>query len=491
MATRRATYPFIAGRADTSGASVFTTVNPATEEPVADVVQADARQVDAAVAAAADAQRAWWRMAPDDRAAGLEQWGRLIAQDVEQLALHDTVDMGRPVRESRAQVPGAVGCLRYWSGVATRLWGQQIPALPGHLSYTVRQPVGVAGVILPWNDPLPSFVGAVAVALAGGNAAVVKPSEVSPHSALRLAELADHAGLPRGLINVVTGDGAVGDALARHPGVGAISFTGSVATGRRVNVAASETFKKVVLEMGGKSPNIIFADADLDRALRASVWSVFANTGQACSAGTRLLVDARIADEFTARVAELAGRVRAGDPLNSSVHIGPIASRVQYDRVCGYIATGRSEATLVAGGGRPADVDGRGYFVEPTVFTGVEPTATIAREEIFGPVLAVLTFDTEEEAVALANDVDLGLTATVWTHDTGRMLRMASQLQVGTVWGNTTRVYHPAFPFEGHKHSGLGSGSGETAIEGCTRLTRVSIRYDDSDVPGWPLEPAE
>jgi acyl-CoA reductase-like NAD-dependent aldehyde dehydrogenase len=217
------------------------------------------------------------------------------------------------------------------------------------------------------------------------------------------------------------------------------------------------------------------------------VWSVFANTGQACSAGTRLLVDARIADEFTARVADLAGRVRVGNPLDPAIHIGPIASRAQYARVCGYIAAGRSEATVMAGGGRPDTADGRGYFVEPTVFAGAGHGATIAREEIFGPVLTVLTFDDEGEAVALANDTDFGLTATVWTHDAGRMLRMASQLQVGTVWGNTTRVYHPAFPFEGHKHSGLCSGSGASAIEGCTRLTRVSIRYDDPDVPGWQL----
>jgi acyl-CoA reductase-like NAD-dependent aldehyde dehydrogenase len=483
------TYPFIAGRPDRSRDDhVFANINPATEEPVSATVQSDQHHVDEAIAAADTAQSVWWRTPPDDRTVALQRWSDLVARDAETLALLDTVDMGRPLRDSRAQVPGAVGCLRYWAGLANRLWGQQLPVLPGHLSYTLRRPIGVVGVILPSSDPLGSFVGSVATALACGNAVVVKPSEISPRSAVRLARLGELAGLPRGLVDVVTGDGKVGAMLAGHPGIGAISFTGSVAAGRRVNETASRTFKKVVLEMGGKSPNIMFADADLDSALRSAVWSVFANTGQACSAGTRLLVEASIAGDVTARVTDLARRIRVGDPMDDSVHIGPVASRPQYERVRDYVRIGRSEATLMVGGSRPQHLPGKGFFIAPTVFTDVGRAAAIAREEIFGPVLAVMAFNDEEEAVALANDVDLGLTATVWTRDVGRLLRLSGQLQVGTVWGNTTRVYHPAFPFEGHKQSGLGNGAGDNAIEGYTRLTRVSIRCDeDAQVPGWVL----
>jgi acyl-CoA reductase-like NAD-dependent aldehyde dehydrogenase len=331
-------------------------------------------------------------------------------------------------------------------------------------------------------------VNRVSAALACGNAVVVKPSEFSPLSALRMAELATEAGLPPGLVNVVTGDGRTGALLTEHPGIEGISFTGSVATGRRVAAAAGGALKKTVLELGGKSPSIVFADADLDAALRGSLWGVFHNSGQACVASTRLLVQASIADRFVARVVERAGRVRVGDPTRDGVHLGPLVSRRQYDIVTGYLAAGRDEgATVAVGGGRPpGHADGPGFYVAPTVFTGVTSGMRIAQEEIFGPVLSVLTFETEADAVALANDVEYGLSASIWTGDVGRMLRMADALRAGTIWGNTARLLHPALPFGGFRSSGVGNASGEGAVDGNTRLKRVSIRYgEDAQTPGW------
>jgi acyl-CoA reductase-like NAD-dependent aldehyde dehydrogenase len=353
----------------------------------------------------------------------------------------------------------------------------------------MRDPLGVSGVILPWNGPVQGFVGRVAAALACGNGVVVKPSEFSPLSALRLAQFTLAAGMPEGLVNVLTGDGRVGATLAAHPDVDGISFTGSVPTGRKVNQAAASTFKKVVLEMGGKSPNIVFADADLDQALRGTIWGVFYNTGQVCCAGTRLIIERSIASDFVARLKEKAGQVRVGDPMDPSVHIGPIVCKKQYDRVQSYLEIGRAEARVELGGGRPSSLPGdTGFYVEPTIFTEAIPSMRISREEIFGPVLTVLEFDDEEEALELANDVEYGLSANIWTQDSGRLLRMAERVEAGTVWCNTARLYDPALPFGGYKNSGLGNASGEGAIEGNTKLKRVSVRFDPrAAAPGWNL----
>ena len=288
---------------------------------------------------------------------------------------------------------------------------------------------------------------------------------------------------------MLTGDGRVGAMLTSHPGVDGVSFTGSVPTGRKVNEAAASTFKKVVLEMGGKSPSIVFADADIDGAVRGTLWGVFYNTGQVCCAGTRLVVERSVADEFVARLKEQASRVRVGDPMDPTVDVGPIVCRKQYDRVQSYLEIGRSEAHVELGGGRPSGVPGDGgFYVEPTIFTEAMPAMRISQEEIFGPVLTVLTFDDEEEALALANDVEYGLAAVIWTRDSGRLLRMAERVEAGTVWCNTARLYDPALPFGGYKNSGLGNASGVGAIEGNTKLKRVSIRFDDeAPTPGWNL----
>jgi acyl-CoA reductase-like NAD-dependent aldehyde dehydrogenase len=483
-------YPFIAGRRDTSRSTeTFDSVNPATEEVIAQVVQCDQGHVDDAVAAARAAQRAWWKLSPATRGEHLWRWGDLLVEHSEELAKLDTMDMGKPIGDALASTPVTSKLCRYYAGLSDKIWGDMTPVTPGHLSYTVREPLGVSGVILPWNGPIQAFVGRVAAALSFGNAVVVKPSEFSPLSALRLAELTLAAGMPAGLVNVLTGDGRVGAMLASHPGVDGVSFTGSVPTGRKVNEAAASTFKKVVLEMGGKSPNIVFADANMDEAVRGTLWGVFYNTGQVCCAGTRLVVERSVADEFVARLKDQALRMRVGDPMDPAVHIGPIVCKKQYERVQSYLEIGRSEAHVELGGGRPSSVPGDvGFYVEPTIFTEATPAMRISQEEIFGPVLTVLTFDDDEEALALANDVEYGLAAIIWTRDSGRLLRMAERVEAGTVWCNTARLYNPALPFGGYKNSGLGNASGDGAIEGNTKLKRVSIRFDDNaPAPGWNL----
>jgi acyl-CoA reductase-like NAD-dependent aldehyde dehydrogenase len=483
-------YPFIAGRRDDSRATgTFDMVNPATEEVVGAVAVSDQQHVDEATAAATEAQRAWFALSASERGDRIWRWGDVIAEHRDELAKLDTIDIGKPIVDSASQVPGAVKLCRYWAGMADKIWGDVMPVTPGHLSYTHRDPLGVTGVILPWNGPIASFVGRVAAALGCGNGIIVKPSEFSPSSALRLAELTLAAGIPEGLVNVLTGGGEVGAMLSAQPGVGGISFTGSVPTGRRVNTAAASTFKKVVLEMGGKSPNIVFADADLDAALRGTVWGIFYNTGQVCCAGTRLLLERSIAPEFLRRLKEQAARVKVGDPLDPAVQMGPLVNRKQYDRVCDYLEVGRQEARVELGGGRPQGLGSdTGFYIEPTIFTEAESSMRISQEEIFGPVLTVMTFDSEDEALALAEDVDFGLAANLWTQDVSRMLRLAERIDAGTVWCNTARLYDPSLPFGGYKNSGLGNASGEGAIEGNTKLKRISIRFDTSKPgPGWNL----
>jgi acyl-CoA reductase-like NAD-dependent aldehyde dehydrogenase len=452
-------------------------VNPATEEVIGVVEQADGSVVDLAVQAAGGAQRDWWRRSPAARGERLWKLAELVERDARELGLLDTLNIGKPVRDSISAAAAAAGILRYWAGKCDKIWGDHIPTAPGHLTYTSRVPLGVVGAIIPWNGPTQSAVGRIAVALGCGNAIVLKPSEYSPLSALRLAELCLEAGLPGGLVNVIAGGGDVGAAITEHPGIEGITFIGSIANGRRVNLAAAATMKKVTLELGGKTPSIVFADADLDEALHGVAWGVFSNTGQVCVAGTRLLVERSVAEEFTERLSALAGSIRVGMP-DADVHLGPVANAAAYEKVRSYLDVGRQEgARLRVGGGRPGAVGEAGYFVAPAIFTEVENGMRISQEEIFGPVLSVLTFEGEEEALRLANDVEYGLSAIVWTSDTGTMLRMAEGLEAGNVWGNTARLITPSMPFGGVKNSGLGNGQGEPAVEGNTQVKRVSIRF--------------
>ncbi|MFK0156573.1 aldehyde dehydrogenase family protein [Streptomyces sp. NPDC090499] len=480
--------PFIGGaQQEPHSPATFEAVNPANGDVLAQVADCDAVDVDRAVQAAAAAQREWASWDAGRRVRVLLRFADAVERHREELGETDTRNMGRVLREALGDGAASARLIRYWAGQVDRMTGHQVPATPGHLSYTTREPLGVIGVIMPWNGPVSSFCSRVAPAIACGNAAVVKPSEMSPLSALRLAALVSEAGAPEGLVNVVTGGGATGAALAEHPGVGGVTFTGSVPTGRRIAHAAAETFKKTVLELGGKSPNIVFEDADLDAAGRGAVWGVFNNAGQVCVAGTRLLVQRSIAPGFIEQLARRAARIRVGDPMDAKTHMGPLASRQQFARVNDYLQIARDEgARVLSGGGRPKDAHAEGLFVEPTVLTEVGQSMRVAREEIFGPVLSVIVFEDEDEAVALANDVEYGLSANIWTRDLGRMHRMADRVQAGTVWGNTMRLHHPALWFGGIKASGQGSAYAEGAIEGSTRVRRVTIRFDEAaPMPAW------
>lgn len=479
--------PFISGRPESLGERLtFSTFNPATEELLAEVLQCRQEHIDQAVEAATAAQRTWSSMAPGARGECLWRWGDLIAENAKGLAGLDTANMGKPISDSLSMVAGATRTCHYWAGMCDKIWGQMLPVMPGYLSYTEREPLGVSGIILPWNVPVASFVARVAAAVACGNSVVVKPSEFSPLSALRLAELTAAAGMPDGLVNVLTGDGEVGAMLASHTGVQGISFTGSVATGRKVNEAAARSFKRTVLELGGKSPNIVFADANLEDALRGALWGVFQNCGQVCSAGTRLVLQRSISTAFVEALCEMVSKIRVGDPTDPEVQVGPIACQKQYDRVRHYMDLGRQEARIAVGGGRPGHLPGSGLYVEPTIFTHADSSSRIAQEEVFGPVLTVLTFDDEDEAIQLANDVDYGLAASVWTTDSARLLRVAERVTAGNIFCNTPRRLHPALPYGGFKNSGLGSATGDGAIEGNTRVRRITVRFDGA-APGWSL----
>jgi acyl-CoA reductase-like NAD-dependent aldehyde dehydrogenase len=478
---------FVDGARRAGGSGWLTAVDPANGADAGRVALSGPQDVDDAVASAARAQRVWAAWSADRRGQVLYRLSELVLANGDELARLDSEDMGRPYVQSRSDPSTAARAARYWAGMADQVRGHQLPVVPGHLSWTVREPLGVVAVILPWNGPMLSFCNRVSPALACGNGVVVKPSEWSPRSAGRIAELLVEAGAPDGLVNVLPGDGSVGAALAGHAGVQGISFTGSVPTGRTVSQAAAATFKTLVLEMGGKSPVLVFADSDLDAAVSGATWGVFANAGQVCCAGTRLLVERSVAGEVVERLAARAAAIAVGDPFDDATQVGPLVSARQYGTVTGFLEKAAADgARVAAGGGRPDHLGPAGFYVAPTVLCDLDPAAPVAREEVFGPVLSVLEFDTEAQALALANDTPYGLSANIWTNDSGRMLRLAEGLEAGTIWGNTARVMDPALPFGGFKDSGVGNAYGDGAIEGSTRLKRVSVRYDpQAPSPGW------
>ena len=461
----------------------FETRNPATGELLAQVAEGAEADVDRAVFAARAALTGpWSKLKPAERQKIMLRLADLVEAHFDELAMLDTLDIGAPLSRSTLGRARAGALLRYYAGQVTTIHGETLPnsAAGDVLSHTLKEPVGVVAAINPWNGPVGMSVWKAGPVLASGCTMVMKPAEQSPLSALRFGELCLEAGVPEGVINVVTGLGAVGAALSAHPGVDKISFTGSTGVGEKIIRAAAPTMKRVTVELGGKSPNIVFADADLDKAVPAAATAVFANSGQICSAGTRLFVQSSIRAEFMERLAAYTRTIRVGDPLDPETAIGPVVSSQQMDKILGYIDIGGKEgATALVGGKRMSgDYHDKGYFIEPTIFDDVNDSMTIAREEIFGPVLSAFSFDTVEEVLARANATEFGLASGVWTRDLSTAHRMARGIRAGSVWINCYQMLDPAVPFGGYGVSGFGRESGIHHIEDYLETKAVWIKLD-------------
>jgi aldehyde dehydrogenase (NAD+) len=453
----------------------FETINPATERSLAQVAEGGPADIDAAVTSARSAfEGIWSQMRAAERGNLLLRLAELIRRNQEELIELESLDSGKPVSAIRRQdLPAVVDTLTYYAGWADKINGQVIPARPDALAYTVREPMGVVGAIIPWNFPLMIGMWKLAPALACGCTVVLKPAELTPLTALKIGELALAAGFPPGVLNVVPGFGKIaGAALVDHPDVDKITFTGSPAVGREILRGAAGNLKRVTLELGGKSANIIFPDADVETAVKAAASGIFFNTGQVCSAGSRILVHDDIYDEVVERLVARAESIRIGDPLETSTAMGPL-SETQLNRVVGYIDIGKAEGAKIATGG--TRVDGPGYYVRPTVFANVEHDMRISQEEIFGPVASVIRFKDEQDAIRLANGTSYGLAAGVWSADIGRAHRFTARLKAGTVWVNTYGPTDVRLPWGGARDSGFGREHGDAAIENFTEPKAVWI----------------
>jgi len=464
---------------DAAGGKTIEVVNPATEEVIAEVASADRADLDAAVASARAALNGpWSKLSARERGKLVWKIGETLLEKADEIARLETLHNGKPIFESRQiEVPAAAECFQYYAGWADKIHGETVPVKGNYLTYTLREPVGVVAAIVPWNFPLLLTAWKVAPALACGNVVIIKPASQTPLTALALADIATEAGLPPGVLNVVTGSGAtVGQMIVEHPGIDKIAFTGDTSTGKGIMKGAADTLKRITLELGGKSPNIVFPDADIDAAIRGATTGIFYGKGEVCAAGSRLLVDKSIKSEFVGKVAARAKKMTPGDPLDPRTRLGAISSKKQLDTDLRYIELAKKEgAQLVAGGGRADIGTGKGYFLQPTVFDGVTPEMTIAREEIFGPVLATIEFGDVDEAIARANDSSYGLAAAVWTKDIKKAHYVARKLQAGTVWINTYNVYDTAAPFGGYKQSGFGREMSIHALEHYTQVKSVWV----------------
>lgn len=455
----------------------FQTVNPATEEVICEVAEGDAEDVDRAVKAARRAfdSGEWRRMDARDRGALILRLANLMEEELDELAALETLDNGKPIRDARAaDVPLAIDCLRYYAGLADKIQGDTIPVRGEYFTYTRREPTGVAGQIIPWNFPMLMVAWKWGPALAAGCTIVMKPAEQTPLSCLRLARLAQKAGIPDGVINVVPGFGpTAGASIVKHPGVDKIAFTGEHLTAQTIMRDASQTLKRLTFELGGKSPNIIFADSDLDAAVKGAHFGLFFNQGQCCCAGSRVFVEERIHDEFVDRIKEMNHQRRVGDPFDPATEQGPQVDKAQFDKIMKYIDLGKkSGADCVTGGKR---VGTQGYFIEPTLFDKVTDDMEIARDEIFGPVMSVLSFKNLEEVVERGNNTFYGLAAAVWTRDITKAHRVANQLRAGTVWVNCYDVFDAAAPFGGFKMSGIGRELGIRGLDSYLETKTVTV----------------
>ena len=481
------TYPlYIGGQwLEASSGEWFDSINPYEGKPWARVALGQETDVDVAVNAARNAfqRETWARMSQLQRGKLLMNLARLIEEHVDELAEVETRDNGKLIREMRTQIQGLVDYYTYFAGLADKIHGDVIPlAKTSVLNYTLREPIGVVAAITPWNSPLQLTAWKVAPALAAGNTVIVKPSSVTPCSVLEFAKLVEQAGFPPGVFNVVTGSGkCIGQYLAKHPGVDKVAFTGGTETGRELAALAGQSLKRITLELGGKSPNIVFEDANLDNAVKGAIAGIFAASGQTCSAGSRLLLQRSIRDVFLEKLVDRTRSIRLGNPLDPSTEMGPMAFTNQLEKVEAYVEIAKQEgATVLIGGGRPETTElQNGCFYLPTVLTDVRNDMRIAREEVFGPILSVLTFDEEDEAVSMANDSDYGLVAGVWTTSVYRAHRMARALRSGTVWINTYRAVSHASPFGGYKASGYGRESGLEAIREYTQTKSVWVETDE------------
>jgi aldehyde dehydrogenase (NAD+) len=457
----------------------FDTINPATGEVLTQIAQASAADVDRAVAAARkafeDRTGAWRKMSASERGRLIWRLADLLEKNIDEFAELETLDNGKPIFESRyVDMPMVIDVLRYYAGCATKIHGDTVNTSETAFTYTLREPVGVVGMIVPWNFPLLLASWKLGPALACGNTIVWKPASLTPLTALRFGELSVEAGVPAGVLNVVTGSSEVGRQMVRHPGIDKIAFTGSTEVGKEIMRGSADTMKRITLELGGKSPNIVFADSDIDSAVKGAITGIFYGKGEVCNAGSRLFIESKVRDEFLEKLAARAKKMQPADPLDPKTRMGAIVSQEQMQTVLGYIEAGKKEgAKLIAGGNRVSVDGGKGFFIEPTIFGNVNNNMRIAQEEIFGPVLATLSFDDIDQVIAQANNNPYGLASAVWTRDVKKAHLVSRQLRAGTVWINTYGLMDAALPFGGYKSSGFGRELGMNAIDHYTEVKTV------------------
>ncbi len=461
------------------GAKKFDTVNPATGEVLTQIMEASRSDVNRAVEAARrafeDRNGAWRKLSASERGRMIWTLADLIEKNIDEVAELETLDNGKPIFESRyVDLPMVIDVLRYYAGWATKIHGDTVNSFESAFTYTLREPVGVVGLIVPWNFPLLLTSWKLGPALACGNTVVLKPAEQTPLTALRLGELVIEAGFPAGVINILTGGPETGKAIVEHPSIDKIAFTGSTAVGKEIMRGAADTLKRVTLELGGKSPNIVFADSDIDSAVKGAINGIFYGKGEVCNAGSRLFLESKVKDEFTEKLVGRASKMRPADPLDPKTRMGAIVSQEQMQTVLGYIEAGKRDGAKLLTGGNRVQIEGsKGFFIEPTIFGDVKNDMKVAQEEIFGPVLAVLTFDDVDDVIEQANSNPYGLAAAVWTRDVKKAHSVSRRLKAGTVWINTYGLMDASLPFGGYKSSGFGRELGANALEHYTEIKTV------------------